>query len=206
MMKRRFYMTEIVPLTILRVPRRSIVFLQAIKDHYAAADDGIYKVNFRKQVGIHAVGMFLGLGIFFGGALGIGFLYFGFQQLLDLANSSLSAVIISVISAVIFILIGIGILYGIYRLVKYLWKISNKGNYIDGELVIPWSYVNKIIVSNVRQETYAYGGLLLPSSAVTYTIGDWLITTKDGKNIYIYNVVEPYTKLDEVRQRFNLHF
>jgi hypothetical protein len=91
------------------------------------------------------------------------------------------------------------------RIGKRFGKIANE---LEGVLVIPWSQVKTITVTNVRQENVANRpSLILNTISPTYKeIGDWHIITIDGRDITIPNVDDPDNKLKYVKNRFNLNF
>jgi hypothetical protein len=109
-------------------------------------------------------------------------------------------------------LIGVGLVagsvFGIIKLVKIGKRFGKIANELEGELVVSWSQVKTITVTDVRQENVANRpSLVLNTIAPTYKeIGDWHVLTIDGRDITIPNVDDPYNKLNYVKNRFNLNF
>ncbi|MFP3203410.1 MAG: conjugal transfer protein [Sulfolobus sp.] len=93
----------------------------------------------------------------------------------------------------------------LYLLRKYSKK--QKGG-IEGDLVVPWSQVRAIVVTNVRQENVANRpSFVLNIISPTYKeIGDWHALTVDGRDITILDVDDPINKLNYVKVKFNLKF
>ena len=148
---------------------------------YAAASDGIYRLNRGKRVlnfgkvVIAFIGILL---LFFLILFGAFALYFGFI-------STKYPIILSVSLAIGIPAIAGGA-YGIIKLVKFITSV--KVNYTEGELIIPWSQVKSIVVANVRSENVSNSPILMP---VYKKIGDWHIMTNNGSEIVIPYVDDP---------------
>lgn len=172
---------------------------------YAAANDGIYRMNRRKRLGGFAAiwGTMIGIVvlafiiIIFGAFLVSSVLYTSFSYPIAWLSTLISVGVIA------------GSVFGIIKLIKIgkkFTKIVNSN--LEGELIVPWSQVKTIVVMNVRQENVANRpSLILNIIAPIYKeIGDWHVLTIDGRDITIPNVDDPYNKLNYVKNRFNLNF
>mgnify|MGYP001770718198 FL=1 len=87
--------------------------------------------------------------------------------------------------------------------VKKLREVMRRKNekIVPAELVAPWSIVKSISVMNVRDMNI--GSILSPQFT---TVGEWHVFTTDGREIVIENVVDPYNKLEYVKNKFGLKF
>jgi hypothetical protein len=170
---------------------------------YAAANDGIYRMNRAKRVA--------GFAAVLGATIGI--IVLAFIAIVGIYAIFLTLPI-SFADPIYWIptLIGVGLVagsvFGIIKLVKIGKRFGRTANELEGELVVSWSQVKTIVVMNVRQENVANGpSLVLNTIAPTYKeIGDWHVLTTDGRDITIPNVDDPYNKLNYVKNRFNLNF
>lgn len=86
--------------------------------------------------------------------------------------------------------------------------LGKGGDIVVAEKVADWGEVKSVIVMNVRQENVANRPSLTLNilSPVYKEIGDWRVILKDGREIVIPNVDDPYNKLNYVKTRFNLMF
>jgi len=201
MTMRKFNYNEIVILNPLQT-RYQMMSSRVFIPLYAAANDGIYRMNRRKFVtkyGPKTIGIYM-LGAF--GALilliGIGMAAYPFTQTTGMTSAD----------GLIAIVIGGLMLYFAIKNAKKMDQKVNEEKGIEGELVVPWNQVKTITVMNVRQENVANRpSLVLNTIAPTYKeIGDWHVLTTDGRDITIPNVDDPYNKLNYVKNRFNLNF
>ncbi|MEJ2777740.1 conjugative plasmid protein (pARN3) [Stygiolobus sp. RP850M] len=193
---RKFNYNEIVILNPLQT-RYQMMFSREFIPLYAAANDGIYKVNRAKRLGGFAAVVGITLGI-----IVLPFILIYGVFLVSLSSSAS--------------LIGIGLIagsiFGINKLVKIGKRFGKIANELEGELVLSWSQVKTITVMNVRQENVANSPSLiiaptLDINAPTYKeIGDWHVLTTDRRDITIPNVDDPHNKLNYVKNRFNLKF
>mgnify|MGYP001772698099 CR=1 FL=1 len=161
---------------------------------YAAANDGIYRLNRAKRVK-NLVGV---LGIAVGVLVLLFIILFGIFGLL--LTLSVSCFIYKTIGLSLSLAFIVGGIVGIIKLVK-VGKRFNV-NKLEGELVLPWSEVKTISVVNVRQEI-ASSGFISPAFK---EIGDWHVITVDGRDVTIPNVDDPINKLNYVKAKFNLRF
>jgi len=201
MTMRRFSYDEIVTLNPLQT-RYQLMSSRVLIPLYAAANDGIYRINRRKLVtkygpktiAIYMLGAFGALTLF----IGIGVAANPYTQVTGMTSAD----------GLIAIIIGGLMLYFARKNAKKMAQKINEEKGIEGELVVPWNRVKTIVVMNVRQENVANGpSLLLNTIAPTYKeIGDWHVLTIDGRDITIPNVDDPYNKLNYVKNRFNLNF
>jgi len=178
---------------------------------YAAANDGIYRMNRAKRVGGFVAVLGTTIGIIVLALVAIVGTYFVYLSLSLLLPASFSYPI-DWIPTLIGTLLGAGLfagsVFGVIKLVKIGKRFGKIANELEGELVVPWSQVKTIVVMNVRQENVANGpSLLLNTIAPTYKeIGDWHVLTTDGRDVTIPNVDDPHNKLNYVKNRFNLNF
>ena len=199
MTMRKFNYNEIVILNPLQTGYQmmsSRVFIPL----YAAANDGIYRMNRRKFVtkyGPKTIGIYM-LGAFGALILLIGIAAYPFTQTTGMTSAD----------GLIAIVIGGLMLYFARKNAKKMDQKINEEKGIEGELVVPWNQVKTIIVMNARQENVANRpSLVLNTIAPTYKeIGDWHVLTIDGRDITIPDVDDPYNKLNYVKNRFNLNF
>ncbi|WP_149564884.1 conjugative plasmid protein (pARN3) [Sulfuracidifex tepidarius] len=198
---RKFNYNEIVVLNPLQT-RYQMMSSRVFIPLYAAANDGIYRMNRRKFVtkyGPKTIGMYM-LGAF--GALilliGIGIVAYPFTSTTGMTSAD----------GLIAIVIGGLMLYFARKNANKLNQRISEEKGMEGEIVVPWSQVKTITVMNVRQENVANRpSLVLNTVAPTYKeIGDWHVLTTDGNDIIIPNVDDPYNKLNYVKNRFNLNF
>lgn len=199
---RKFNYNEIVILNPLQT-RYQMMSSRVFIPLYAAANDGIYRMNRAKRVG--------GFAAMLGTTIGIIVLAFIAIFGIFLVSLSLPASFSYPIDWIP-TLIGVGLVagsvFGIIKLVKIGKRFGKIANELEGELVVSWSQVKTITVMNVRQENVANRpSLVLNTIAPTYKeIGDWHVLTTDGRDITIPNVDDPYNKLNYVKNRFNLNF
>jgi len=159
---------------------------------YAAANDGIYKISRRKILAKYGPRtILLSLAVSFSALIffiGLGMIFY------PLTYGTLDGVIMVIIGGL-----------SLYLLRKYSKK--QKGG-IEGDLVVPWSQVRAIVVTNVRQENVANRpSFVLNVISPTYKeIGDWHVLTVDGRDITILDVDDPINKLNYVKVKFNLKF
>jgi len=202
MTMRKFNYNEIVILNPLQT-RYQMMSSRVFIPLYAAANDGIYRMNRAKRVG--------GFAAMLGTTIGIIVLAFIAIFGIFLVSLSLPASFSYPIDWIP-TLIGVGLVagsvFGIIKLVKIGKRFGKITNELEGELVVSWSQVKTITVMNVRQENVANRpSLVLNTIAPTYKeIGDWHVLTIDGRDIPIPNVDDPYNKLNYVKNRFNLNF
>jgi len=201
-MTRKFNYNEIVVLNPLQ-SRYQMMSSKVFIPLYAAANDGIYRMNRAKRVG--------GFAAMLGTTIGIIVLAFIAIFGIFLVSLSLPASFSYPIDWIP-TLIGVGLVagsvFGIIKLVKIGKRFGKIANELEGEVVVSWSQVKTITVMNVRQENVANRpSLVLNTIAPTYKeIGDWHVLTIDGRDITIPNVDDPYNKLNYVKNRFNLNF
>jgi hypothetical protein len=159
---------------------------------YAAAIDGIYRINRAKRVRSFASMLGIIIGIIVLAFLAMFGIYFAFT--------------VGFSYSIVGIIITASSVFGIIKLVKIGKGFGKIGN--EGELVVSWSQVKTITVMNVRQENVANRpSLVLNTIAPTYKeIGDWHVLTIDGRDITIPDVDDPHNKLNYVKNRFNLNF
>jgi len=199
---RKFNYNEIVILNPLQT-RYQMMSSRVFIPLYAAANDGIYRMNRAKRVG--------GFAAMLGTTIGIIILAFIAIFGIFLVSLSLPASFSYPIDWIP-TLIGVGLVagsvFGIIKLVKIGKRFGKIANELEGELVVSWSQVKTITVTDVRQENVANRpSLVLNTIAPTYKeIGDWHVLTIDGRDITIPNVDDPYNKLNYVKNRFNLNF
>ena len=202
MTMRKFNYNEIVILNPLQT-RYQMMSSRVFIPLYAAANDGIYRMNRAKRVGGFVAMLGITIGIIVLALIAIFGIY--------LVSLSLPASFTDPIDWIP-TLIGVGLVagnvFGIIKLVKIGKRFGKIANELEGELVVSWSQVKTIIVMNVRQENVANRpSLVLNTIAPTYKeIGDWHVLTTDGRDITIPNVDDPYNKLNYVKNRFNLNF
>lgn len=198
---RKFNYNEIVVLNPLQT-RYQMVSSRVFVPLYAAANDGIYRINRRKfvtkygpkTIGTYMLGAF-GVLILF---IGIGIAVYPFTSTTGMTS----------VDGLIAMLIGGLMLYFARKNVSKLNQRISEEKGMEGEIVLPWSQVKTITVMNVRQENVANRpSLVLNIVAPTYKeIGDWHVLTTDGRDVIIPNVDDPYNKLNYVKNRFNLSF
>jgi len=202
MTMRKFGYDEIVTLNPLQT-RYQMMSSRVLIPLYAAANDGIYRMNRAKRVAGFTAVVGVTIGIIVLAFIAIVVIYVVFLTLP-----------ISFADPIYWIptLIGVGLVagsvFGIIKLVKIGKRFGRTANELEGELVVSWSQVKTIVVMNVRQENVANGpSLVLNTIAPTYKeIGDWHVLTTDGRDITIPNVDDPHNKLNYVKYRFNLNF
>ncbi|ABP96327.1 hypothetical protein HA72_2188 [Metallosphaera sedula] len=198
---RKFNYNEIVVLNPLQT-RYQMVSSRVFVPLYAAANDGIYRMNRRKFVtkyGPKTIGTYM-LGTF--GVLilliGIGIAVYPFTPTTGMTS----------VDGLIAMLIGGLMLYFARKNASKLNQRISEEKGMEGEIVLLWSQVKTITVMNVRQENVANRpSLVLNTVAPTYKeIGDWHVLTTDGRDVTIPNVDDPYNKLNYVKNRFDLSF
>jgi hypothetical protein len=199
---RKFNYNEIVILNPLQT-RYQMMSSRVFIPLYAAANDGIYRMNRAKRVGGFAAVLGITIGIIVLAFIAI----FGIF-LVSLSLPASFSYPIDWIPTLIGVGLVAGSVFGIIKLVKIGKRSGKIANELEGELVVSWSQVKTITVMNVRQENVANRpSLVLNTIAPTYKeIGDWHVLTKDGRDITIPNVDDPYNKLNYVKNRFNLNF
>jgi hypothetical protein len=199
---RKFNYNEIVILDPLQTGYQmmsSRVFIPL----YAAANDGIYKMNRAKRVGGFAAMLGITIGI-----IVLAFIVIFGIFLVSLSLPASFSYPIDWIPTLIGVGLVAGSVFGIIKLVKIGKRFVKIANELEGELVVSWSQVKTIVVTDVRQENVANRpSLVLNTIAPTYKeIGDWHVLTIDGRDITIPNVDDPHNKLNYVKNRFNLNF
>jgi hypothetical protein len=199
---RKFNYNEIVILNPLQT-RYQMMSSRVFIPLYAAANDGIYRMNRAKRVGGFAAMLGITIGIIVLAFIAI----FGIF-LVSLSLPASFSYPIDWIPTLIGVGLVAGSVFGIIKLVKIGKRFGKIANELEGELVVSWSQVKTITVMNVRQENVANRpSLVLNTIAPTYKeIGDWHVLTIDGRDITIPNVDDPYNKLNYVKNRFNLNF
>ena len=202
MTMRKFNYNEIVILNPLQT-RYQMMSSRVFIPLYAAANDGIYRMNRAKRVGGFAATLGTTIGIIVLAFIAI----FGIF-LVSLSLPASFSYPIDWIPTLIGVGLVAGSVFGIIKLVKIGKRFGKIANELEGELVLSWSQVKTITVMNVRQENVANRpSLVLNTIAPTYKeIGDWHVLTIDGRDITIPNVDDPYNKLNYVKNRFNLNF
>ncbi|QIW22810.1 conjugative plasmid protein (pARN3) [Sulfolobus sp. S-194] len=167
---------------------------------YAAANEGIYRMNRGKRLLSFGKVLIASVGIILLSLLVI----FGIFLLYFSLISSIS--LFTLIPISIGLLIVAGGIYGIIKLARFAKGV--KINYVEGELIVPWSQVKNIVVVNVRQENIANRPSLVADiiNPVYKEIGDWYIMRTDGSEIIIPNVDDPFNKLNYVKVKFSLTF
>jgi len=202
MTMRKFNYNEIVILNPLQT-RYQMMSSRVFIPLYAAANDGIYRMNRAKRVGGFAATLGTTIGIIVLAFIAI----FGIF-LVSLSLPASFSYPIDWIPTLIGVGLVAGSVFGIIKLVKIGKRFGKIANELEGELVVSWSQVKTITVMNVRQENVANRpSLVLNTIAPTYKeIGDWHVLTIDGRDITIPNVDDPYNKLNYVKNRFNLNF
>jgi len=199
---RKFNYNEIVILNPLQT-RYQMMSSRVFIPLYAAANDGIYRMNRAKRVGGFAATLGTTIGIIVLAFIAI----FGIF-LVSLSLPASFSYPIDWIPTLIGVGLVAGSVFGIIKLVKIGKRFGKIVNELEGELVVSWSQVKTITLMNVRQENVANRpSLVLNTIAPTYKeIGDWHVLTIDGRDITIPNVDDPYNKLNYVKNRFNLNF
>ena len=202
MTMRKFNYNEIVILNPLQT-RYQMMSSRVFIPLYAAANDGIYRMNRAKRVGGFAATLGTTIGIIVLAFIAI----FGIF-LVSLSLPASFSYPIDWIPTLIGVGLVAGSVFGIIKLVKIGKRFGKIVNELEGELVVSWSQVKTITLMNVRQENVANRpSLVLNTIAPTYKeIGDWHVLTIDGRDITIPNVDDPYNKLNYVKNRFNLNF
>jgi len=202
MTMRKFNYNEIVILNPLQT-RYQMMSSRVFIPLYAAANDGIYRMNRAKRVGGFAATLGTTIGIIVLAFIAI----FGIF-LVSLSLPASFSYPIDWIPTLIGVGLVAGSVFGIIKLVKIGKRFGKIANELEGELVVSWSQVKTITLMNVRQENVANRpSLVLNTIAPTYKeIGDWHVLTIDGRDITIPNVDDPYNKLNYVKNRFNLNF
>jgi hypothetical protein len=207
---RKFNYNEIVILNPLQT-RYQLMSNRVLIPLYAAANDGIYRMNRAKRIRGFTVTVGVTIGIIVLAFIAIAGIYFVFITLslsLPAGSTDYASWIPTLFGALIGGGLVAGSVFGIIKLVKVGKRFGKIANELEGELVVPWDQVKAITVVNVRQENVTNGpSLLLNTIAPTYKeIGDWHILTIDGRDITIPNVDDPHNKLNYVKNRFNLNF
>jgi hypothetical protein len=202
MSMRKFSYDEIVTLNPLQT-RYQMMSSRVFIPLYAAANDGIYRMNRAKRVGGFAVTSGIAIGIIVLAFISIVVIYVVFLAL----PTGFTDPVYWIPTLIVVGLVA-GSVFGVIKLVKIGKRFGKIANELEGELVVPWSQVKTIVVMNVRQENVANGpSLLLNTIAPTYKeIGDWHVLTTDGRDVTIPNVDDPHNKLNYVKNRFNLNF
>jgi len=179
---------------------------------YAAANDGIYRMNKAKMI-IRFIALIVTLGIVFGILLLAVFATYGTHSLvsrsLPASISYPTYWILALIGTLTVVELLAGSVYGLIKLaVKIVGKRFGKiANELEGDLVVSWSQVTTIIVVKVRRIVTVTGEVEGDEPRlVTITIGDWHVFTIDGRDIKIPKVEDPHNKLNYVKNRFNLNF
>ncbi len=211
MTMRKFSYNEIVTLNPLQTGYQ-MMSSRALIPLYAAANDGIYRVNRAKRVGGFVAVSGVTIGIIVLAFIAVVGIYIVFLTL-SLSLPTSFSYPIDWIPTLIGTLIGAGLVagsvFGIIKLVKIGKRFGKIANELEGELVVSWSLVKTIVVTNVRQEYVADRTSLLLNiigPPIYKEIGDWHVLTIDGRDITIPNVDDPHNKLNYVKNRFNLNF
>ncbi|BBG23350.1 hypothetical protein IC006_0634 [Sulfuracidifex tepidarius] len=201
-MMRKFNYNEIVVLNPLQT-RYQMMSSRVFIPLYAAANDGIYRMNRAKRVGGFAATLGIVIGVIVLAFIAI----FGIF-LVSLALPTSFSYPVDWIPTLIGVGLVAGSIFGIIKLVKIGKRFGKITNDLEGELIVSWDQVKTITVMNVRQENVANRpSLVVNTVAPTYKeIGDWHVLTTDGNDITIPNVDDPYNKLNYVKNRFNLNF
>ncbi|BBG26105.1 hypothetical protein IC007_0610 [Sulfuracidifex tepidarius] len=201
-MMRKFNYNEIVVLNPLQT-RYQMMSSRVFIPLYAAANDGIYRMNRAKRVGGFAATLGIVIGVIVLAFIAI----FGIF-LVSLALPTSFSYPVDWIPTLIGVGLIAGSIFGIIKLVKIGKRFGKITNDLEGELIVSWDQVKTITVMNVRQENVANRpSLVVNTVAPTYKeIGDWHVLTTDGNDITIPNVDDPYNKLNYVKNRFNLNF
>ncbi|WP_054846805.1 hypothetical protein [Sulfuracidifex tepidarius] len=199
---RKFNYNEIVVLNPLQT-RYQMMSSRVFIPLYAAANDGIYRMNRAKRVGGFAATLGIVIGVIVLAFIAI----FGIF-LVSLALPTSFSYPVDWIPTLIGVGLVAGSIFGIIKLVKIGKRFGKITNDLEGELIVSWDQVKTITVMNVRQENVANRpSLVVNTVAPTYKeIGDWHVLTTDGNDITIPNVDDPYNKLNYVKNRFNLNF
>ncbi|WP_149564704.1 conjugative plasmid protein (pARN3) [Sulfuracidifex tepidarius] len=199
---RKFNYNEIVVLNPLQT-RYQMMSSRVFIPLYAAANDGIYRMNRAKRVGGFAATLGIVIGVIVLAFIAI----FGIF-LVSLALPTSFSYPVDWIPTLIGVGLIAGSIFGIIKLVKIGKRFGKITNDLEGELIVSWDQVKTITVMNVRQENVANRpSLVVNTVAPTYKeIGDWHVLTTDGNDITIPNVDDPYNKLNYVKNRFNLNF
>jgi len=170
---------------------------------YAAGIEGIYRLRrsgkYLKEAGsafgrivLSIIGGFI---LFFLIIAGASFMYSATSALTG------NTFILSTISALIELFIGLGIIiggiFGIIKIIKFARK-ARMPKTVEAELVIPWKTVKRISVTDEKQVNV--GTLVNP---IYKTIGNWHVLT-DGSDYLIPEVDDPFNKLDYIKAKFNL--
>jgi hypothetical protein len=195
MAMRKFNYNEIAILNPLQT-RYQMMSSRVFIPLYAAANDGIYRMNRAKRVGGFAATLGTTIGIIVLAFIAI----FGIF-LVSLSLPASFSYPIDWIPTLIGVGLVAGSVFGIIKLVKIGKRFGKIANELEGELVVSWSQVKTITLMNVRQENVANRpSLVLNTIAPTYKeIGDWHVLTIDGRDITIPNVDDPYNKLNYVK-------
>ena len=211
MTMRKFNYNEIVILNPLQT-RYQMMSSRVFIPLYAAANDGIYRMNRAKRVGGFVATLGVTIGIIVLAFITIVGIYVVFLTL-SLSPPASFSYPIDWIPTLIGTLIGAGLIagsvFGIIKLVKIGKRFGRMANELEGELVVSWSQMKTIVVMNVRQENVADRTSLLLNiigPPIYKEIGDWHVLTIDGRDITIPNVDDPHNKLNYVKNRFNLNF
>lgn len=203
MTMRKFSYDEIVTLNPLQT-RYQMMSSRVLIPLYAAANDGIYRMNRAKRVAGFTAVVGVTIGIIVLAFITIVVIYVVFLTLpTDFTHP------IYWIPTLIGVGLVAGSVFGIIKLVKIGKRFGRTANEVEGELVVSWSQVKTIVVMNVRQENVADRTSLLLNvigPPIYKEIGDWHVLTIDGRDITIPNVDDPHNKLNYVKNRFNLNF
>lgn len=199
---RKFNYNEIVTLNPMQT-RYQMMSSRVFVPLYAAAYDGIYRMNRLKRVGGFAATLGIAIGIIVLAFIAV----FGIF-LVSLALPTSFSYPVDWIPTSIGIGLVAGSAFGIVKLVGVGKKFGKIANNLEGEQVVTWDQVKTITVMNVRQENVANRPSITANiiSPVYKEIGDWHILTVDGRDITIPNVDDPINKLNYVKNRFNLKF
>ncbi|MQL54259.1 conjugative plasmid protein (pARN3) [Acidianus ambivalens] len=200
---RKFNYNEIVVLNPMQT-RYQMMTSRVFVPLYAAANDGIYRMNRAKRMGGFIATLGIAIGIIILAFITIFVIYF----LVSVALRTGFNYPVYWIPTLIGVGVIMGSVFGIIKLVKIGKRFGRIANELEGELVVSWSQVKSIVIMNVRQENVANRpSLILNIIAPIYKeIGDWHVLTVDGRDITILDVDDPYNKLNYVKNRFNLNF
>ena len=158
------------------------------KPIYAVTKDGIYLVKKLRFVRKHYYKYFVAT---FGAFFSALFMIAGLIILTSPGGNSFGAVLI---------LLALGGFYVSWK----KWKETKEDltkKVIPAELVVPWSQVKSVMVTNIREINT--GTLLHP---IIMEVGDWHVLTVDGRDITIPEIDSPYDKLEYVKNRFGVKF
>ena len=165
-----------------------MIALDINKPVYAATQNGIYLVKKGQYMKNEGYKVFL---VSFSAIFSLLFMIAGLSALTDPAGRTIGIVLL---------VMAIGGLYFSWK----KWREVREGQTkktIPTELVVPWSQVKNIMVTNIRQINT--GTILNP---IYREVGEWHVLTTDGRDITIPEVDDPYDKLDYVKNKFGLKF